>query len=108
VNRDDARAPSPHETAAPRERIDKWLWRARFAKTRPLAAKLVSSGHVRVEGRRIDDPGRKIRVGDVLTVALPRDVAVVRVLDFGERRGPAQEARALYERVAPPEPEQSD
>jgi ribosome-associated heat shock protein Hsp15 len=78
-----------------------------MTKTRALAAKLVSSGHVRVNGKKIAEPGRGLLIGDVLTVALSRDVRVVRVVDFGERRGPAAEARTLYEIVAPPEADEA-
>lgn len=87
------------ETAQPRQRADKWLWFARLARTRALAARLVGSGHVRLNGRRFDDPGRGLRVGDVLTVALQRDVRVLRVAAFAERRGPASQALALYEEL---------
>ncbi len=79
-----------------RQRLDKWLWYARFAKTRTLAAKLVTSGFVRVNGQRTDNAAKALAVGDVLTVALPRATAVVRVEDLGERRGPAPEAQQLY------------
>ena len=85
----------------PRQRADKWLWFARVVKTRALAAKLVSGGHVRLNGRRMDDPGRGLLVGDVLTVALPRDTRVMKVAAFGARRGPAPEARLLYEELSP-------
>lgn len=79
-----------------RQRLDKWLWYARFAKTRTLAAKLVASGFVRVNGQRSDNAAKALSVGDVLTIALPRATAVVRVEDLGERRGPASEAQQLY------------
>jgi ribosome-associated heat shock protein Hsp15 len=79
-----------------RQRLDKWLWFARFAKTRTLAAKLVASGFVRVNGQRIQDPAKAVAVGDVITVALNRTAVVVRVEDLGARRGPAPEARLLY------------
>lgn len=79
-----------------RQRLDKWLWFARFAKTRSLAAKLVESGFVRVNGGRIENPAKAIGVGDVITVAVARTTAVVRVSELGLRRGPAPEARALY------------
>jgi len=65
-------------------------------KTRALAAKLAQSGHVRLNGRRIDAPGRAVRVGDVLVVALERTALVLQIADLGERRGPAAEARTLY------------
>jgi ribosome-associated heat shock protein Hsp15 len=77
-------------------RIDRWLWAARLAKTRPLAAEAAKGGHVEVNGRRVP-PGRKVGVGDVVELtlgALPRTV-VVRGL--AERRGPASVAQQLYE-----------
>ena len=77
-------------------RLDKWLWFARFVKSRTLAAKLVGDGFVRVNGRRADDPAKAIAVGDVITVAVARTTAVVRVEALGTRRGPAPEARQLY------------
>lgn len=79
-----------------RQRLDKWLWFARFAKTRTLAAKLVTSGFVRVNGQRTDNAAKAVAVGDVVTVALSRTALVVRVEALGERRGPAPEARKLY------------
>ncbi|MBB4040572.1 ribosome-associated heat shock protein Hsp15 [Microvirga flocculans] len=79
-----------------RQRLDKWLWFARFAKTRTLAAKLVTGGHVRINGQRIDNAARAVAVGDVVTLALPRATLVVRIEGLGERRGPAPEARQLY------------
>jgi ribosome-associated heat shock protein Hsp15 len=82
-----------------RQRLDKWLWFARFAKTRSLAAKLVESGFVRVNGARTTTPAKQVAAGDVLTVAAPHVTAVVRILAPGERRGPAPEARTLYEDV---------
>ena len=82
-----------------RQRLDKWLWFARFAKTRTLAARLVSEGSVRLNGVRCETPAKLVGPGDVLTVAAPHVTAVVRVLAAGERRGPAPEARLLYEDV---------
>ena len=79
-----------------KQRLDKWLWFARFVKSRTLAAKLVGDGFVRVNGRRVDNPAKGVAVGDVLTVAVARTTAVVRVEALGERRGPAPEARQLY------------
>ncbi|MFC3691254.1 RNA-binding S4 domain-containing protein [Chenggangzhangella methanolivorans] len=84
---------SPPTTSA---RVDVWMWRARVVKTRSLAAKLAQSGHVRLNGRRIDAAGRAVRVGDVLTIALDRSVLVLEIVDLGERRGPAVEAQMLY------------
>jgi ribosome-associated heat shock protein Hsp15 len=89
---------------APRLRIDKWLWHARVVKTRTMAAKLVSDGHVRLNGVRLDAPAKTVKPGDVLTVALERTVRVYRVLGLGVRRGPALEAQALYEDLSPEPP----
>ena len=84
-------------TEAPdRLRIDKWLWHARFSKTRGLAATVVERGSVRVNGQRVVKPGRAIGPGDVLTLAIAGQVRVVRVLGCGTRRGPASEAQELY------------
>jgi ribosome-associated heat shock protein Hsp15 len=80
-----------------RQRLDKWLWFARFAKSRTLAGKLIASGFVRVNGQRADGGARPVAVGDVVTLALQRTTIVVKVLDLGRRRGPAPEARLLYE-----------
>ena len=82
-----------------KQRLDKWLWVARVVKSRTLAAKLVESGHVRVNTVRTDNPAKSVRRGDVLTIALDRDVRVLRVLAPGERRGPYPEARLLYEEI---------
>ena len=85
-----------------RLRIDKWLWQARFFKTRSLAAKVVSGGHVRVNSDKIDKPARNVGPGDVLTFAQGRDVRIVRIVALGTRRGPASEAQTLYEDLSPP------
>jgi ribosome-associated heat shock protein Hsp15 len=84
-----------------RQRIDKWLWHARVVRTRSAAAALAASGHVRVNGERVDAPSRAVRPDDVVTVALDRTVWVLRVLRFAERRGSADDARALWEDLAP-------
>ncbi|MCX5571561.1 RNA-binding S4 domain-containing protein [Kaistia nematophila] len=85
-----------------RQRIDKWLWFARFAKSRSIAQKLVTGGKVRVNRDKIDAPSRLVRPGDVLTLSLERQVRVVKILDPGMRRGPAPEAQRLYEDLTPP------
>ena len=82
-----------------RQRIDKWLWHARVVSTRGAAAALAASGHVRVNGARIDTPGRRVRAGDVITVALERRVRVLKVGGFAERRGPTRTAQFLYEEL---------
>ena len=84
-----------------RQRIDKWLWHARVVRTRSAAAALAASGHVRVNGERIDAPSRAVRPDDVVTVALDRTVRVLRVRRFAERRGSADDARALWEDLGP-------
>jgi ribosome-associated heat shock protein Hsp15 len=82
---------------AERQRIDRWLWHARVVGTRSLAAALATSGHVRINGQRVTAPGRAVRIGDVLTVALPRAVKVLRVQAISSRRTDAGAARELYE-----------
>ena len=84
-----------------RQRIDKWLWHARVVRTRSAAAALAASGHVRVNGERIDAPSRAVRPDDVVTVALDRTVRVLRVRRFAERRGSADDARSLWEDLGP-------
>ena len=85
-----------------RQRIDKWLWHARVVRTRSAAAALAVSGHVRVNGQRIDVASRAVRVGDVVTVALDRLVRILKVAGFAERRGGAESARVLVEDLTPP------
>jgi ribosome-associated heat shock protein Hsp15 len=85
-----------------RQRIDRWLWHARVVRTRALAANLAASGHVRLNGQRVSAPGRAVRIGDVLTVALPSAVRVLRVAGFSLRRGGAPEAMRLYVDLTPP------
>ena len=87
-----------------RQRLDKWLWFARFARTRTLAAKLVADGFVRLNGQRTDNPAKAVAVGDVLTLALARSTLVLRVEDLGDRRGPPPEARRLYSDLGRDEP----
>jgi len=82
-------------------RIDKWLWQARFFKTRALAAKTVSSGKLRLNASPISKPARPVGVADVLTFPQGDDVRVIKILALGSRRGPAPEAQTLYEDLAP-------
>ncbi len=84
-----------------RIRIDKWLWQARFFKTRGLAAEVVTKGRLRLNGVKMAKPGRAVGQGDVLTFAQAKAIRVVRILACGTRRGPAEEARALYDDLAP-------
>ncbi len=92
---------------ADRQRIDRWLWHARLVRTRALAAALATSGHVRVNGQRVGIPGKAVRISDVLTVALPGGVRVLRVVAFAARRGAAEEAKRLYEDIGPAAPKQT-
>ena len=85
-----------NEAPQARQRVDKWLWFARIIKSRTLAAKLVTEGRVRVNAVRIENPAKTVGPGDVLTIALEREVKVLRILANGERRGPYSEARLLY------------
>ena len=87
---------------APKIRLDKWLWQARFFKTRTLSAKEISAGHVRVNGVRATKPAQAVGPGDVLTFAQAERVRVVRILELGTRRGPAPEAQTLYDDLSDP------
>ena len=88
-----------------RVRLDKWLFHARMLKSRALAADLIAEGRIRVNGEPTAKPHRAVGAGDVLTFALHGRVRVLRILAPGERRGPAAEARALYDDLAPEAPE---
>ncbi len=79
-----------------RIRLDKWLWAARFFKTRALAVEAVTGGKVRAGDRRVK-PARAVRVGDILHIQRGPDEYVVTVRALGGRRGPASEAVLLYE-----------
>ena len=85
----------------PTIRIDKWLWYARFFKTRGLASKVVTGGHVRVNSDRIGKSSHTVGPDDTLTFPQAKTIRVVRILDVGTRRGPAPEAQALYEDLTP-------
>lgn len=78
-------------------RLDKWLWHARLCKTRGVAARLIAAGSVRVNAARALKPAHPVRIGDGLTIAQGAAVRVLRVRALGDRRGPAPEARTLYE-----------
>ncbi len=95
-----AEAPAPAGSL----RLDKWLWHARFAKSRSIAAKMVSETGVRVNGIRAPRPAATVRPDDVLTFAQGGRIRVIRVIDVGTRRGPAPEAQALYDDLDPPRP----
>ncbi len=88
-------------------RIDLWLWRARFARTRGLAASMVERGAIRLTHHgfqtRLDKPSRSVHPGDDILFAQGGRLIAVRVLQLGERRGPPEEARALYAALDAPE-----
>ncbi len=86
-------APSP---VLPKLRLDKWLWQARFFKSRTLAAEVVDAGHVRVNGTPVSRPSREVGAGDVLTFPQGQCIRVIRILGTGVRRGPASEAQTLF------------
>lgn len=86
----------PDPAAAQRLRLDKWLWQARFFKSRSLAAGVIAEGHIRVNGTRVSRPGRDIAEGDTLTFPQGNRIRVIRITALGLRRGPATEAQGLY------------
>jgi len=81
-------------------RLDQWLWFARLAKSRSLAARLCAAGAIRVNGAMLTKPNQTLRVGDLVVVPQGGVQRTVRVLALGIRRGPACEARALYQETA--------
>ncbi len=83
-------------------RIDKWLWHARFFKSRSLATRHCVQGRVRVNGNRVTKPHAMVHQGDVLTFPKGPRIYVVRIAALGARRGPAKEAVTLYEDLSPP------
>ncbi|MEW9805992.1 RNA-binding S4 domain-containing protein [Mesorhizobium sp. ZMM04-5] len=87
-----------------RQRIDKWLFFARVVKSRTLAARLAVAGRVRINRDKVSQASDLIKPGDVLTITLDRRILVYKVVGAGVRRGPAEEARKLYEDLSPPAP----
>ena len=85
-----------------RQRLDKWLWFARVIKSRSLAARLVAEGRVRLNARRIESPAKAVGPGDVLTIALERQVRILKVVAPGARRGGFSEASLLFEELSDP------
>ncbi|MCL6707707.1 RNA-binding S4 domain-containing protein [Pseudomonas sp. R2.Fl] len=85
-----------------RQRIDKWLFFARVVKSRSLAQAHIGAGQVKVNGLAIHQPSRGLALGDRVEVALERRDLILIVKGFGERRGPYEEARLLYEDLSPP------
>lgn len=87
--------------ARPQIRLDKWLWQARFCKSRSVAARLVAGGKVRVNADKVRKTAYRVGPGDTLTFPQGDRIRVVRILAPGTRRGPAAEAQTLYEDLAP-------
>tara|TARA_Y100001936_G_C15810676_1_gene526454 strand:+ start:270 stop:656 length:387 start_codon:yes stop_codon:yes gene_type:complete len=83
-------------------RIDKWLWYARFFKSRTLASKLCTSGKLRINNRLISKGHATLKIGDVLTFPKEEDIRIIKVVSITSRRGPAREAIKLYEDLEPP------
>ena len=83
-------------------RLDKWLWYARFFKTRSLATKVCNAGGLRIGGEIISKAHHQVHPGDILTFPQGRQIRVVKILALTSRRGPAPEAQALYEDLSPP------
>ena len=97
---------SGNDAAPDAQRIDQWLWHARFFKTRTLAAKFVSDGHVRLTRAdtttRAEKPSFAVRAGDVLVFTRAERLRIIKISDCALRRGPASAAQLLYEDQSPP------
>lgn len=89
------------------QRVDQWLWHARLIKTRSMAARLVEAGGVRVNRQKISKSGHQVKPGDVLTFMHVERLHVIEVIALAKRRGPAQEARQLYQAATTGSCEQS-
>ena len=89
-------------------RIDRFLHCIRLVKSRTLAQAVIETGHVRIDGKRVEKPSEEVRVGSVVALPLHDQVRVLRVARLPERRGPAAEARACYEELGIDERERRD
>jgi ribosome-associated heat shock protein Hsp15 len=94
-------------TSGSRQRIDKWLFFARMVKSRSLAQSHIQSGHVRINGERCNHPSQVVKPGDRIELTLERRDVVLVVRLAGERRGPYEQARLLYDDQSPPPDEQA-
>ena len=83
-------------------RLDKWLWYARFFKTRAQATKMINAGKLRLDGQTMSKPHRAAIIGMTLTFPQATEIRVIKIAALGTRRGPAPEAQLLYEDLAPP------
>lgn len=82
-------------------RIDRYLHCIRLVKSRTLAQGVIDTGHVRIDGTRVEKPSDQVRVGSTIALPLHGQVRVLRVLELPERRGPASQARSCYEELGP-------
>jgi ribosome-associated heat shock protein Hsp15 len=80
-------------------RIDRFLFFIRLVKSRTLAQGVIETGHVRIDGKRVEKPSEEVRLGSTIALPLHDKVRVLRVLSMPTRRGPAPEARACYEEL---------
>ncbi len=100
--------PDSHAVSSPKLRVDKWLWHARFFKTRSLAAARVQAGDIRINAEAITKRASTVGAGDVLTFAIGDHIRVIQIDAVATRRGPASEAQALYTDLSPPKPRSED
>jgi ribosome-associated heat shock protein Hsp15 len=89
-------------------RIDKWLWFARVVKTRSAASTLCEDGSVRLNGVKVDQAHKAVRIGDVLTIGLNSRIKVLKIVSLAERRGPFSDAQLIYEDLSPEPPPRED
>lgn len=99
-----AKTQLPATSDVTKQRIDRWLWHARVAKSRSLAQDMASSGRVRVNKERIKGASHTVRAGDIVTIAMPSFVRILKVIGFLERRGNAEAAQLTFEDQTPPPP----
>lgn len=90
------------------QRLDKWLWFARVAKTRTLSAALISEGKVRVNGVKVIKPAHTVKTGETVTVVMRQRMRILKVAGIGARRGSAEVAGHLYEDLSPAPPPKSE
>ena len=83
------------------QRLDQWLWFARFVKSRTLGQALIERGKVRVNAIKVDKASHWLKAGDAITLSLGPNIRIVKVLGFGKRRGPASEAAGLFQELTP-------
>ena len=96
--------PTPDKAGATEQlRVDKWLWYARFFKSRALASRMVASGRLRINGESVSKPHRTVLPDMVLVFPQGETIRTIKVLSLATRRGPASEAVMLYEDLDPPQ-----